>query len=721
MTKYSSEQARIILFQSRYNEYQQVIKGHLDWYHLDWYQQQDVEYVNYDVVGIPSTAVIIILNDLTIKSSNLLAILLQESLRNASYYWKQLSLYIGYNSYFIDDEQDLDVVEFNLLETINNVVPIKMLLDVQIKAYDHHLPKEASCLKIYQDLMMLVYESGDHDYDHVVLLNDLSQDLVDKQEVDEREYNHLLRDMERYTPDTLIDQERLPNEVLVYLPASCASSYEAIARCNKIHHIRLPMLLIDVYDGQLLPSNVQQKFQQDLVKTRSALAAITYYIQDLLRPFQQVTYLTTTTRSDLQELVDDNEDNIISTTSLSSLQYVESLVENRQILLHAEYRKGVKYFQSTYQRQKLLLNPDMVKYGQQDVFYDVICSTNDCSSSLLSSYIATRSERAVVSPPSLSIPKPLAKIAFFTTILGDYEASLPKVVQQQEFDVDFICFTNSKLLKEQTERDVDNIWTIDDYPYHLDENIWNNIDHDSFVYMNSVYEDVKKQQEQDVKQEGGGQQYYYNIVKFYKMNFYLFPRMKQYDYIVWLDGTIEIHNEMTAKIIYKKLQDIGTRGFHVMLFEHTRKTLKYEAMASANDKRWKSTSSLSTPNLLTQQQKKNNVTYQYEVYQELGYQESNWLTVEPNRPLYGLWVTCFIAYDMTDSSTHDFLRSWFTHVQLFSSQCQMSFCFLSMMNKISDENDVPFRPYSLPDLDIHGTNRVNTLFRKKRYHGSSSI
>ena len=236
------------------------------------------------------------------------------------------------------------------------------------------------------------------------------------------------------------------------------------------------------------------------------------------------------------------------------------------------------------------------------------------------------------------------------------------------------------------------------------------------MYPNSIHDDVVY--------GGEASNEYYNIVKFYKMNFYLFPRMKQYDYVVWIDGTIEVHSETAAKIIVDKLSEISQNGFHIMLFEHTRGDLEYEARASARDKRWSSSASSSSsqyPAPAPATWMKNDVLNQLQVYQELGYTEARWRAINPSRPLYGLWVTCFIAFDMTDRSTSQFLQSWYIHTQLFSSQCQMSFSFLGQMNGIFDAGGTAFRPYSLPDLDIHGTNRVNTLFRKKRYHGSASI
>jgi hypothetical protein len=270
--------------------------------------------------------------------------------------------------------------------------------------------------------------------------------------------------------------------------------------------------------------------------------------------------------------------------------------------------------------------------------------------------------------------------------------------------------------------DVNNPWIIDEYPYHLDADIWSQIDHESSIYANSVFKDIIN------LHSGSGSQDYYNIVKFYKMNFFLFPRMQQYDYVVWLDGTIEVHSDTAALTISTKLQDISTKGFHVMLFEHTRSTLEYEAMASATDKRWapppppsQSEASMHTHEQYSYDKNKNNVLHQLQTYSELGYSEAKWRAIDSARPLYGLWVTCFIAYDMREPSTQLFLQSWFTHTQLFSSQCQLSFSFLCQMNRIADRAGVPFRPYSLPDGDIRGTNRVNSLFRKKRYHGSATI
>jgi hypothetical protein len=55
--------------------------------------------------------------------------------------------------------------------------------------------------------------------------------------------------------------------------------------------------------------------------------------------------------------------------------------------------------------------------------------------------------------------------------------------------------------------------------------------------------------------------------KFYKANFHWIPRLKKYDVVVWLDGTISIHHSSVASLVYNK---VVHNGSNYMTFEHVR-------------------------------------------------------------------------------------------------------------------------------------------------------
>ena len=112
------------------------------------------------------------------------------------------------------------------------------------------------------------------------------------------------------------------------------------------------------------------------------------------------------------------------------------------------------------------------------------------------------------------------KICYITAIYGNYEKTCKKYVEQS-IKSDFICFTDNKNI-------ISNGWIIDDYPYHLKNNLL-----DNNKYHNSI----------------SNNQHTFNIAKFYKQSFYNIPRLKIYDVIVWLDGTIEIIYKDTSKYI----------------------------------------------------------------------------------------------------------------------------------------------------------------------------
>jgi len=101
------------------------------------------------------------------------------------------------------------------------------------------------------------------------------------------------------------------------------------------------------------------------------------------------------------------------------------------------------------------------------------------------------------------------KICYITAIYGNYELTC-KPYAEQTIKTDFICFTDNKDIEK-------NGWIIDTTPYH----ILNKSTIDTGNYINSI----------------SNNKHTFNIAKYYKQSFINIPIIKDYDCIVWLDGT----------------------------------------------------------------------------------------------------------------------------------------------------------------------------------------
>ena len=63
---------------------------------------------------------------------------------------------------------------------------------------------------------------------------------------------------------------------------------------------------------------------------------------------------------------------------------------------------------------------------------------------------------------------------------------------------------------------------------------------------------------------------------------------------------------------------------------------------------------------------------------------------------FGVWITCFIAFDNKDNQIRNFLDLWYLQTLKYTTQDQVSF-----PKVIQDTNLVP---YTLPDENIKGQN-----------------
>jgi O-antigen biosynthesis protein len=262
-------------------------------------------------------------------------------------------------------------------------------------------------------------------------------------------------------------------------------------------------------------------------------------------------------------------------------------------------------------------------------------------------------------------------VLFITASYGTYEKSL-KTPTLQTIPSRFIAFTDQSQLLNSTG--------------------WE-------VYV------VEPLQLDILKLEGinslSNNQHPFNKAKFFKQQFHRLKMLKEYRYIIWMDATIKITNPSTAENVVNL---IGSQRRNFILFEHRRGGLMQEEVAASQGSKYLD------PHWGCCPQPVQNTTRQYEFYIKEGFQEKWWVNEYDapigiyNRAQYGMWVTCFIAFDMTKTDTCAFLDLWWEQNVLFSTQDQVSFPYAAWKLKLY--------PYSLPDSGIEGNYNKNSLYTK---------
>ena len=132
-------------------------------------------------------------------------------------------------------------------------------------------------------------------------------------------------------------------------------------------------------------------------------------------------------------------------------------------------------------------------------------------------------------------------IAFITALTGNYEKTLKNYVRQiGDVSATFICFApNNDLVYSP-------YWVIDRSDHHAIHR--SPVDDGS--YFNSF----------DPQGERGS--FPFNTAKYYKEQWHRIPRLQKYNYVVWLDGTIEIQSHYFASEIAEKLQTYNIVSFY---------------------------------------------------------------------------------------------------------------------------------------------------------------
>ena len=254
------------------------------------------------------------------------------------------------------------------------------------------------------------------------------------------------------------------------------------------------------------------------------------------------------------------------------------------------------------------------------------------------------------------------KICFITAIYGNYEATCKPFIEQT-IPTDFICFTNNPDIES-------NGWIIDTTPYYLT----NPSAKDTGTEINSIINN----------------KHTFNIAKYFKCAFQNIPRLKKYDAIIWLDGTIIIKCPTTSVYILKHIKERKIIGW-----KHPTNNKLIDEVIESDFNRYTST------NWFGQDQPYQNIYKQYVQYIKNGF------IPECEK---GVWITCFIAFDNKCPDISSFLDLWYLHIINFTTQDQISFPFVVQLYNII--------PYTLPDDEIKAVDTgVITDFYIKADHG----
>ena len=232
----------------------------------------------------------------------------------------------------------------------------------------------------------------------------------------------------------------------------------------------------------------------------------------------------------------------------------------------------------------------------------------------------------------------MKKICFITAIYGNYEQSCKKYVEQT-ISTDFICFTDNPNI-------ICNNWIIDNTPYHLT----NKCTFDNNTYINSI----------------NNNKHTFNIAKYYKQSFQNIPRLKDYEVIVWVDGTIEIIYDKVSEYI---LHNIYTHKI-VGWTHHLRNGILQQEVIASNYERYTSTY------WHNQSQPYQDVNKQYQDYVSDGYSDSFFKNMNSHTPHFGVWLTCLIAFLNHDHDVSNFLNMWYLQTLKYTTQIKLVFHML---------------------------------------------
>lgn len=248
------------------------------------------------------------------------------------------------------------------------------------------------------------------------------------------------------------------------------------------------------------------------------------------------------------------------------------------------------------------------------------------------------------------------RIAFITCITAGYESTL-KEPAQQTVPCDFIAYVD----KEYRAVPSQSAWQVRPLEHHHHET--------TTCHRNSI----------------ANNEHSFNIAKYYKCMFHTFPELQAYEVVVWLDGTIKITNPQCAE----QLLVITTKSISPALFGHEHRNNYVDEAKVSHFERYTSTS----------------WNHQSQPYQDVDAQAAAYMAKGCPPMSSGLWITCFVAWNMRSPFTREALELWYHEILQHTTQDQISFPFV--MWKLG------LKPNTIPGETAH----TQTVYYDKEPHG----
>ena len=230
----------------------------------------------------------------------------------------------------------------------------------------------------------------------------------------------------------------------------------------------------------------------------------------------------------------------------------------------------------------------------------------------------------------------------------------------QSVPTDFVCFTDGG------SSIVSNGWIIDDTPYHdlfpspLDEAVSTPGEEDD-----EDSERRRRQRPNSLRRN----RHSFNKAKYYKQAARNIPWLSQYDIVLWIDGTLSVHNE---DLSYWLLSP-GVVDIHgIVTWSNPR-----EGGGLIDEVRSSDFYRYTSVKWNGQEQPYQDVFRQYDIYVRDGYDESYWKSEQSRFPKnYGVFSTCFVAYDNRRTDVKSFMDLWYMQTLTYTTQDQISFSYV---------------------------------------------
>ena len=203
----------------------------------------------------------------------------------------------------------------------------------------------------------------------------------------------------------------------------------------------------------------------------------------------------------------------------------------------------------------------------------------------------------------------------------------------------------------------------------------------------------------------------FNVAKFFKVNPHRLKELQNIRFVVWIDSTVRLKDTLPS--LHPWLEQLNTmvvvpihnkderRGMLEAEYRATMKISKYLDNVFQN---------------------KQPIQDTYSRYLKEGFTEKWWqqpdapqmenLGACPGEQGCGVWLTCFLAWDMEHNRTLPFLNEWSAAWSNDITQDQITFPYVAWKLKQL--------PYSLPDKTFTGKGDANTLYLKEPHGGMRS-